>query len=69
MSLQHMLLKIRKTILKFKFIPSIMSIVLASFKLPISTKMPVTILQNVCLHGSYSSKFEFFFANLVGAWW
>ena len=47
MSLQHMLLKIRKTILKFKFIPSIMSIVLASFKLPISTKMPVTILQNV----------------------
>ena len=50
MYLQHMLLKIRKTILKFTFIPSIMYIVFASFKdlkLPISIKMPVTILQIV----------------------
>ena len=48
--LQHMLLKIRKTILKFTVIPSIMSLVFASFKhlkLPISIKMPITILQFV----------------------
>ena len=43
----NMLLKIRKMILNFTFIPSVMSIVFASFKhleLPISIKMPVTIL-------------------------
>ena len=54
MHLQHMILKIRKTILEFTFIPSIMSIVFASFKhlkLPINGKMPVTI----CLNDSYSS--------------
>ena len=45
-----MLLKIRKTLLKFMFIPSIMSLVFASFKhlkLPISIKMRVAILQIV----------------------
>ena len=48
MYLQHMLLKIRKNVLEFMFIPSIISIVFASFKylkLPVSIKMPVTILQ------------------------
>ena len=72
MYLQHMLMKIRKTILKFTFKPSIMSIVFASFKqfkLPISIKMSVTILQIVAF---VCMKFEFmnyFFANLVVAWW
>ena len=50
MYLQHMLMKIRRTILKFTFIPSTMSIVFASFKhleLTISIKIPVTILQIV----------------------
>ena len=71
--LQHMLQKIRKAILKFTFIPRIMSLVFASFKhlkLPISIKMPVTV-NCLCLQHSYSSKFEFtsnFFANLVIAW-
>ena len=72
--LQHMLLKIRKTILKFTFIPSIMSIVFAPFKhlkLPIGIKMPVTTAC-LCLHDSYSSELEFmnyFLANPVVAWW
>ena len=72
MYLQHMLLKTRKTILKFTFKPSIMSIVFASFKhlkLPISVKIPVTKLQIVAY---VCMKFEFmnyFFANLVVAWW
>ena len=52
MTLQHMLLKIRKKpIWKLTF-PSIMSIVLTSFKrpkLPISIKIPVTLLQIVCI--------------------
>ena len=51
-----------------------MYIVFASFihpKLPISTKIPVTLLQIVYLHDSYISKFEFvnyLFPNLVVAW-
>ena len=46
---QHMLLKIRKTILKFTFIPRIMPLVFASFKhlkLPINIKMPVFEFMN-----------------------
>ena len=50
MYLQHIYLKIRKTILKFTFIPSTMSIVFESIKhlkLQISIEIPVTILQIV----------------------
>ena len=66
----NILLKIRKTILKFTFIPSIMSIVFASFKhlkLPISIKMPVAILHivYVCMTATAPN---YFFANLVFAW-
>ena len=75
MYLQHMLLIKRKTVLKFTFIPSIISVVFASFehlKLPISIKIPVTLLQNcLYLHDSYISKFEFMnylFANLLVTW-
>ena len=70
-SLHHMLLKIRKTILEFTFIPSIMLIVFASFKhlkLPISIEMPVTILLYVCMTAT-NSFMNYFFANLVVAWW
>ena len=53
-----------------------MSIVFTSFKhpkLPISIKIPVTLLQIVYinLHDSYISKFDFMnylFANLLVAW-
>ena len=67
MYLQHMLLKIKKTIWNLH-LSSIMSIVFASFKhpkLPISIKIPVVLLY---LHDRYISKFEFMnylFANLV----
>ena len=41
-------------------------------KLPISSKIPVTLLRNcLYLHDSYISKFEFMnypFANLLDAW-
>ena len=50
MTLQCMLLKIRITILKFIFLSSTMSIVLASFKhleLLISIIIPVTLMQIV----------------------
>ena len=78
MYLQHLLLKIRKTVLKFTSIPSTMSIVFASFKhleLPISIK-----ISHIChytancllynLHDSYISKFElmnYFFDHLLVA--
>ena len=74
---QHMLLKIRKTTILFGKLhfPSIMSIVMTSFKhpkLPISIKISVTLLQIVyILHYSYISKFEFMsnlFAKLLAAW-
>ena len=53
-----------------------MSVVFTSFKrskLPISVKIPVTLLQKNCLylHDSYISKFEFMnyhYANLLVAW-
>ena len=77
MYLQYMLLKIRKNISKFKFIP---------IQVPCPLSLPLlnisTANQNenachftancLCMHHSYSSKFEFmnyFFANLVVAWW
>ena len=54
---QHMLLKVRKTLLKCTFIPSAMPISFASFKhleLPISIKISVNILQIVyiCMTGT-----------------
>ena len=52
--LQHMLLKIRKKVFGNLHIPSIMSIVFTSFKhpkLPISIKIPVTLLQIVYILG------------------
>ena len=68
----YMLLKIRKIILKLTFTPSIMSIVFASFKhlkLPISIKMPVTVLQIVDICMTATAVFaNYFFANLVVAW-
>ena len=51
-----------------------MSIVFTSLKhpkLPISIKIPVTLLQIVLLHDSYIIKFEiinYLFANLLVAW-
>ena len=64
---QHMLLKLRKHILKYTLNCSIMSIGFASFKhlnLPISTK----IANCLYLHGSFFTKFDFMnyaFAKLL----
>ena len=66
---QHMLLKLRKPIFK-KTLTDIMSIGFASFKhlkLPVSTKIPVTIWQIVY---SFFTKFDimsYAFAKLVVA--
>ena len=66
---RHMLLKLRKPVLKFTLNKYHVHL-LSSFKnlmLPISIKIPVTIY----LHDSYMTKFDFMnyaFAKLVVAW-
>ena len=76
MSQQHMLLKLRKPILKYT-LNKYQVHWLSSFKhlkLPISIKIPVTIIivaDCLYLHDSYITKFDFMnyaFAKLVVAW-
>ena len=71
---QHMLLKLRKPILKYTLNKYHVHWV-SSFKhlkLQISIKIPVTIIANcLYLHDSYVTKLDFVnyaFANLVVAW-
>ena len=71
---QHMLLKLRKPILKYSLNKYHVHW-LTSFKhleLPISINIPATIMANcLYLHDSYITKFDFMnyaFAKLVVAW-
>ena len=71
---QHMLLKLRKPILKYTLNKYHVHW-LSSFKhlnLPISIKIPVTIMANCFfIHDSYITKFDFMkyaFAKLVVGW-
>ena len=68
---QHMLLKLRKPILKYTLNIGFLSS-LKHLKLQISIKIPVTIWLNcLYLHGSHITKFDFMnyaFAKQVVAW-
>ena len=68
---QYMLLKLRKPILKFTCIQSIMSIVFATFKHPKLLIRIKYVANCLYLHDSYITKFDFMncaVAKLVLAW-